>query len=163
MDIKAVALSESALQGIGRMASPERWSSIPAGTDFLYADTMSDLGLAGTLSSGSLISAPRPMALSRMERHFNTREMVAALEGDAIMCLAPPQEPSGRDLRGIRAVRIRAGDVIVLEMGAWHWIPFPLGSSPAKFLIVFKSGTGTDDLYFCDLEDTREVIGQDAP
>jgi hypothetical protein len=158
MNIEAVDLSESALQGIGRLVTPKPWSTIPAGTDFLYSDTMSDLGLGGVLSSGFLLCAPRPMILNRMERHFNTKEMIVALEGDAIVCLAPPQEPSGGKLLGKRAVKVLAGEAFILDIGAWHWIPYPCGASPGKFLIVFKSMTGADDLHFCDFDEASLIL-----
>ena len=157
MKVKAVELSDSALQGIGFVVTPRQRQVVAEGTDFLYADTQKDLGLEGPLSSGSLECAPRPMTVNRMERHLKTREMLVALDGDAVVCCAPPQEPSGNALRGVTALMVRSGEALVLETGAWHWIPFPRGRRTARFLVVFRSATGANDLHFCDFDEPCTV------
>jgi quercetin dioxygenase-like cupin family protein len=86
-----------------------------------------------------------------MERHLRTREALVSLEGEAIVCLAPPQESTDGGLSGITAVKVRRGQAFIMEPGAWHWIPFPVGRRPARFLVIFRSGTGKDDLYYHDL------------
>jgi ureidoglycolate hydrolase len=159
MELKAVELSPQALRGIGVIIIPREWPAINDDSGFHYAETNGALGLESTLSSGSLDCAPRPKTLKKMERHLKTREMLVALKGESIVCLAPPQEPSGGSLQGITAVRVKAGDVFILETGAWHWIPFPVGTQAARFLVVFKARTGQDDLYFCDLAESRTVNG----
>jgi ureidoglycolate hydrolase len=151
MDLRIVDLSESALEGVGRMVSPERWLLPGPGEDYSYVDTLGDLELEAPLCSGVLDCAPRPIELKKMERHLRTREMLVALEGEAIVCVAPPQEPAEGGLSGIAALRVVAGQGFIMERKAWHWIPFPVGKAHARFLVVFRSGTGKDDLYFCDL------------
>jgi hypothetical protein len=151
MTLKVVDLSGESLKGIGHMLTPETWVAPGAGQEYSYVDTDADLGLPSPVSTGALESVPRPMVLSRMERHLRTREALIALEGDAVLCLAPPQESVNGGISGITAVRMRAGQAIVMNTGAWHWIPFPIGESPIRFLVVFRSGTGKDDLYYQDL------------
>jgi mannose-6-phosphate isomerase-like protein (cupin superfamily) len=151
MDLRTVELSGEALKGIGRMLTPEQWVAPDPGAEYIYVDTDSDLGLEAPCSSGVIECAPRPKRLSRMERHLLTREALVALEGEAIVCIAPPQEGTDGELSGITAVRVRPGQAFLMERGAWHWIPFPVGTSPARFLVIFRSGTGNDDLYYHDL------------
>jgi ureidoglycolate hydrolase len=97
------------------------------------------------------------MVLSRMERHLRTKEALIALGGDAVLCVAPPQESANGKLSGITAVRIHAGQALILETGAWHWIPFPVGDETARFLVIFRSGTGRDDLYYHDFSQSISV------
>ena len=151
MELTVVAASTGALKGIGHMLTPERWDVPEKGSEYTYADIDLDLGLVPPCSAGALESVPRPMILTRMERHLRTREALVALEGDAVVCVAPPQESMNSGLTGITAVRIHAGQALILETGAWHWIPFPVSDRTARFLVIFHSGTGRDDLYYQDL------------
>ncbi len=159
MDVKAVDLSEQALKGIGLVLIQRGRQAVKPGDDFSYVQTNNALGLEAPVSSGSLECLPRPMRVSRMEKHLKTPEVLVALDGDATVCLAPPQEAAGGTLRGITAVKMRAGDVMILERGAWHWIPFPKGKRPVRYLVVFRALTGQDDLHFCDLAEPCTIVG----
>jgi hypothetical protein len=151
MNLQVVDLSNTSLSGIGHMLTPEEWLHSEKGQDYSYVDIDADLGLPLSCSAGALESVPRPMVLNRMERHLRSREALIALEGDAVLCVAPPQESRNGGLSGITAVRIRAGQAVILETGAWHWIPFPVGKGRARFLVIFRGGTGRDDLHYQDL------------
>jgi len=151
MELRVVDLSMESLKGIGHLLTPEQWKAPDKGMEYTYTDIEVDLGLSPPCSAGVLESVPRPMVLGRMERHLRTREALIALDGEAVLCVAPPQESANGELSGITAVRICAGQALILETGAWHWIPFPVGDSTARFLVIFRSGTGKDDLYYQDL------------
>jgi hypothetical protein len=157
MNVKAVEMSDETMKGIGFVVTPRQRPAVPAGTDFLYGETYHDLGLAAPLSTGSLECAPRPMAVAKMERHLKTREMLVALDGDAVVCMAPPQDPMGGSLTGVVAVKMRLGEAIVMDTGTWHWIPFPTGKKTVRYLVVFRNQTGADDLHFCDFKETVTV------
>jgi ureidoglycolate hydrolase len=159
MALKVVELSDEALAGIGRVLSP----AVPVGTriakgeGFSYDVVFSDIGLGASPSAGCLDCAVRPMRLEKMERHLKTVELLSAVEGDSIVCVAPPQESSAGSLTGIKAIRVRKGQSFVLDTGAWHWIPFPEGKKPSRFLVVFRSLTGSDDLGFCDFAKPMDI------
>lgn len=157
MTLPVVDLSNESLSGIGRMLTPTEWISPEKGQDYSYADIVGDIGLPSSCSAGALESVSRPMILARMERHLRTPEALVALEGEAVLCVAPPQEGANGSLSGISALRIRAGQAIVLETGAWHWIPFPLDGGSARFLVIFRGGTGRDDLQYHDLRQAISV------
>jgi hypothetical protein len=159
MNIKAVELTDPAVKPVGTVPTPRERPVVPAGTEFLYAETLHDLGLAGPLSSGSLECASRPMAVAKMECHVKTPELLVALDGDAIVCCAPPQAAGSGGLKGIVAVKMRAGEVLVMHTGTWHWIPFPTGKKTVRYLVVFRNQTGADDLNFCDLPEQVTVTG----
>jgi len=159
MDLKAVELSDGALRGIGHVLTHREKARVPAGEEFTYTQTNRDIGLVGPCSSGSLECSPRPKCLRKMERHIRTVEVLTALDGDAVVCVAPPQEPAAGKLAEITAVKVRRGESFVMEKGAWHWIPFPTGRRPVRFMVIFRNATGEDDLHLVDLPDSVTVKG----
>jgi len=159
MEIRVADLTEEALKGIGHMITPRTWSPPRPGDEHSYADTRDDLGLPAPCSSGVVECAPRPRVIRRMERHVRTPEVLVCLDGEAVVCLAGPQESAAGALKDIRALKVRPGQGFVLDTGAWHAIPFPSGSAPARFLVIFRSGTGRDDLQFCDFAASPVVTG----
>ncbi len=157
MDIRTVDLSDEALKGIGCTLTPRQWAGPGPGESHTYVETNIDLKIEAPCSSGALECAPRPKTLARMERHLATREILIALEGESIVCVAPPQESRDGDLTGITAVRVRSGQGFIMEVGAWHWIPFPTGKTPARYMVIFRSGTGKSDLHFHDFKSPHNV------
>jgi hypothetical protein len=163
MELRMEEPDMQALAGIGSVfpADSRIGSSIKDGDEFSYAVISPDLGLQEPLSAGCLDCASRPLLLSRMERHLRTSEMLTNVEGDSVICVAPSQDPVNGRIEGLRAIHLRKGQSMLLETGSWHWIPFPLGPVPSRFLVVFRSGTGDDDLGFCDLAEVVGIVTQD--
>jgi mannose-6-phosphate isomerase-like protein (cupin superfamily) len=157
MDLIAVELSNDALRNIGRVLTPRERPLVFVGEECRYDQTVNDIGLVGPLSSGSLECAPRPKILKKMECHRKTVEMLVALDGDAVVCVAPPQEPTDGVLKGLTAVRVRVGESFVMEKGAWHWIPYPTNAQTVRFLVVFRNATGDDDMQFVNLSEPMTV------
>ena len=139
-------LTQEALAGIGLLLTEKHESQPDSDEGFSYRDVVGDLQLDAPLSSGLLECYPRKLCLDRMERHHKTREILVALEGEAAICLAPPQDKSSGSLDGVVALRMLAGQSIILEVGAWHWVPFPTTSQTARFQVIFRSETGKNDL-----------------
>ena len=52
------------------------------------------------------------------------------------------------DRSRIRSFFVRQGEAIVMATETWLWIPFPLENWYAHALVLFKDGTGADDLHF---------------
>jgi hypothetical protein len=159
MDLRTLDLSEQALKGIGLLLTPAKRIEPEPDAETSYFDTMEDLGLGSPCSSGVVEGRPRPKILRRMERHLHTREILVALQGEAIACLAPPQEPGPAGVQGMVAVRVKPGQAFILENGAWHGSPFPVRSKPARLLVIFRSGTGRNDLEFRDLPQPVRIRG----
>ena len=84
-------LTHESLEGIGWLLTDEHQVR-NADEGFSYRDVVDDLKLDAPLSSGLLECYPRKLSLDRMERHHRTREVLIALEGEAAICLAPPQD-----------------------------------------------------------------------
>jgi Ureidoglycolate lyase len=157
MTLTAREASAKSLEGVGLFITPGGGKSPEAGAEFSFEMAAPGLGMPAGLCAGRLDCAARPMRLARLERHLRTPEMLSAVDGDAIICVAPSQEPRDGELSGLRAIHLRRGQALVLATGAWHWIPFPTGSASVRFLVVFRAETGDDDLHFCDLADSATI------
>ena len=157
MKLKSHDIAQTDLHGIGRLLFSPADPKVKPGDECSFAIIQEDLGLTGGSCAGTMDCAPRPMQVSRMERHVRTPEILVAIEGDSVICLAPPQEPVAGKLTDMRAVRVKAGQVFILETGAWHWIPFPVAARPARFLVIFKQKTGENDLQFGALAETVSI------
>ena len=150
-------LTQEALAGIGWLLTEKHESQPDSDEGFSYRDVVGDLQLDAPLSSGLLECYPRKLCLDRMERHHKTREILVALEGEAAICLAPPQGKTSGSLDGVVALRMSAGQSIILEVGAWHWIPFPTTNQAARFQVIFRSATGKDDLDFFHFSQSLDI------
>jgi len=148
MEIRVENLVERTLRGIGHMLTPRAWTRPEKGAEHSYVDMLPDLQLDMPCSAGVVECARRPKSLRRMERHLRTREALVCLEGQAIVCMAPPQEAAEGLLTGVIAAKVRSGQAYIMDKGAWHSIPFPIGKRPARFLVIFRSGTGKNDLEY---------------
>jgi hypothetical protein len=157
MTLTAKAASAESLAGVAILATPPKGLSPKAGEEYTYELAAADLGMPAGLCAGRLNCASRPMKAVRMEMHTKTPELLSAVDGDAVICVAPPQEPRAGRLEGLRAVLVRQGQSIVLAAGAWHWIPFPVGGADVRFLVVFRSATGDDDLHYCELAESVAI------
>jgi len=157
MKLKSRDIAQADLHGIGRLLFSPADPKVKPGDECSFAIIQEDLGLTDASCAGTMDCAPRPMQVSRMERHLRTPEVLVAIDGDSVICLAPPQEPVAGKLKDMRAVTVRKGQVFIMETGAWHWIPFPLENRPARFLVVFKQKTGQNDLEFHALAESVSI------
>lgn len=160
MKLEAIELSQAAIEGAGRLLTPSEGKSPETGGEFSFGIVSPDLGMPASLCAGRLECVPRRMNLKRLERHLKTPEILSAVKGDSILCVAPAQEPRDGKLADLRALLVREGQSLILDTGTWHWIPFPVGGAeagPGRFLVIFRAGTGDDDLDFCDLTESVDI------
>jgi len=157
MQLHARELAFENCGDICAQAAPGKGPSPSSEEDFSWATVIPELDMPGKLCVGSLECKARPMRLAKLERHLKSAELLSAVDGDAILCLAPPQEPARGSLSGLRAVYLRRGSSVVLHPGVWHGIPFPAGSANVRLMVVFRALTGEDDLDFFELEEAVDI------
>jgi hypothetical protein len=164
MKLKVQNLSQATIEGAGILLSPQEGLSPGVGSEFSFELVCPELGMPSSLCAGRLECAARPGILAKLERHLKTPEILTATKGDSILCVAPAQEAREGRLAGLRALYVREGQSLMLDTGAWHWIPFPAGgvaqregSGSTRFLVIFRAGTGDDDLGFCELAEKVEI------
>lgn len=155
-NVRAMALTAAELQPFGHLLSDSN-APIPTDEGFGFGLTVSDLPISKNLCTGLLVCEPRSTAVSKMERHLKTPEILVALEGDSLLCLAPPTAKTKDLHKASKAFMVRQGEALVLHPGTWHWIPFPLGDTPSRFLVIFRRETGEDDLDYATLLEPIEL------
>jgi ureidoglycolate hydrolase len=122
--------------------------------EYSYWGRVGKMQFGPSASSGILLCNDRAPVVKSFERHEKTPEVLVALEGDSVLCLArPTKQPSG-----IRWFRIHEGNAVALHPGTWHWIPFPLGGHACRFLVIFALGTEEDDLQYVDLDEPVNLV-----
>jgi ureidoglycolate lyase len=158
-EIKAHELSTANFTGYGWILSESNESPLADNPEFKYWGRVSRFSVHGELSSGILFCRARDKVVSQMERHVNTAEILAALSGDSVLCLAKKTVPGqGVDPATLRSFIIKQGQAVCLEAGTWHWIPYPLNEDGSKFLVAFNCGTEENDLEVVKLEEDISLI-----
>lgn len=105
----------------------------------------------GELEFGICVFHKRPMVLDQMERHARTPELLYAIDEDFI-AVAAPSEPGGETprLSELVALRVRRGEGLLFQTGAWHWAPYPFAEESFA-LVGFARGTASTDMVIRDL------------
>jgi hypothetical protein len=138
----------------GQIISESRSKPMADQEEFVYWGKVTELMVGSKVSTGVLVCHARDRIVENMERHVRTPEILVALKGDGVVCMAEPEPKSGADrIEGIAAFIIPQGVAFVLRTATWHWIPFPLGAGELKFLVLFASGTEDDDLEIKKLDE----------
>lgn len=141
------ALEKKAFAEFGTILTMDSVAAVSDKQEFDFHDTAQGIQLATHCCTGLLACRSRPKIVVEMERHHDTSEVIVALDGDMVMALAPADDDL-QDHTRIRAFLIRQGEAIVMAPGTWHWIPFPCENRDTHALVLFKDGTGADDLHF---------------
>lgn len=156
MKIKAQALTQDSFDKYGAIISNSAAAPMADNTEITYWGKVSVLQMGEAASTGIMLAHHRQPIVTQMERHVKTPEILAAVEGDSVVCLAPPSYP-GKEITDIKAFIIRQGDAVALHAGTWHWAGYPMQKKSAKFIVVFANGTEAEDLEIIDAPETIEI------
>ena len=152
--IKAVTLNSESFKDYGQVISNCQAKPITNNEEFTYWGKVAELGISEKMSSGILLARKREGIIRSLERHMRTPEILIALEGDSLICMAKPETTVGMNqIEGIQIFYIHQGEAIAMYLGTWHWIPFPVNQEETRFLVIFASGTEVQDLEVRDLEE----------
>jgi ureidoglycolate hydrolase len=122
------------------------------GPEFSYHQVLASQDLGGAGIIAELVCKQRPLVLEKMERHLRTPEILAALDADAVVCVAAPGcDPARCSPADIRAFLLKRGEAFWMEKGCWHWLPYPTDAAKVTLLLHFSEGTGDTDLEFSSL------------
>ena len=157
--IRAVPLTAEDFAPFGRILAPlsERKPDADE-ADFSFTSAALPQDLPDDAMIANLVCKPREFSVNKLERHTDTPEMLAALDGDSLLCVAPSSAvPATCGPGEIAAVRINRGQAVLLRSGSWHWIPFPLLDKPSLFLLMFRDKTGENDLEIVDLREEYSI------
>jgi len=120
-----------------------------AGEEGLYRwyEKQASVEGAGTVSINLLTAIERDFVCQRFEMHTGTAETLLPLTGGMIVAGIPEGEVS---VDRLRAFYVPVGTGVSWHAGAWHYAPYPVGGD-ATCAIIFRHGTGADDMHFADL------------
>jgi ureidoglycolate lyase len=98
--------------------------------------------VTGAVHAGMTVGPTLPQAVSRMERHPTTNEVLLCLDDPIVVLVSA--DPAGRPAAGtVRALRLRAGQCLSLDPGVWHSVGFGLGGPSSYYWLATVSSTET--------------------
>jgi ureidoglycolate hydrolase len=121
-----------------------------------YWPTLAPLELAeGWAEVGICEVVKRLARVTRMERHVRTSEFVAPINGELLIPIAlrTIDEQPGK---GLVAVRVRAGEGLMLHPGVWHWAGYP-DRDRVSFWVIFRRQTAKEDLEIRELAEAMQL------
>ncbi len=134
------------------LRTPER---PPDGASEVHNYWDRELEWTGSTSVNYLAIKQRDLLLSQMERHQDTREMLVLLRGTCYLAVAPAGDFASDKLA---VFDLKPGDVVCLNAGVWHALPFSR-QEEAAFLVIYKDGTAQHDLELLQLSVTAAIAG----
>jgi ureidoglycolate hydrolase len=155
--LTVVEMTPQSFRGYGEVLSVGPGTPMGSSQEFTYWGKVAELQMGSVVSTGYLSCKPRAGVLRQLERHLRTPEILVALRGDSLVCMARPSAPGSKGIDGLQAFHVRQGQAFAMGLGTWHWAAFPIGKTEAVFLVVFASGTEGADLEFTDLDGLRQV------
>jgi len=155
--LTVVDLNPETFRGYGDVLSVGSTTPMADSEEITYWGKVAELEMGARVSTGYLACKPRPGVLKQLERHLRTPEILVALHGDSLVCMAKPSAPGSRSIDGLKAFRVKQGQAFAMAPGTWHWAGYPVKKADAVFLVVFASGTEGADLEFTDLDVPRAV------
>lgn len=157
VELRPVELTDESFKDYGHVISNGHGNPMGDNEEFIYWGKLSQLKINGTASTGVLIGHKREPVIDKLERHVNTPEVLVALDGESVVCVAKPS-PVGTDIiEGMQVFYVKQGEAFAMYEGTWHWIPIPVNSEDCKFLVVFASGTEENDLEVKDLSEEIKI------
>jgi ureidoglycolate hydrolase len=155
--LTVVDLTPETFRGYGDVLSVGPGTPMANSEEITYWGKVAELQMGARTSTGYMACKPRPGVLKQLERHLRTPEILVALRGDSLVCMAKPSAPGSKSIDGLQAFRVKQGQAFAMAPGTWHWAAYPVRREEAMFLVVFASGTEGADLEFTDLDGPRAV------
>ena len=114
---------------------------------YKWYEKQSSVEGAEVVAVNLLTAIERDFVCKKFEAHTRTTETILPLTGGLIVAGIPKGEVSCDKLR---AFYVPVGMGVSWAAGAWHYAPYPIGAD-ATCAIIFRHGTGADDVVFAEL------------
>jgi len=148
--MKAERLTNESFKDFGQVLTLSEVANVQLESEFDWYDTAQGINLSEKCCTGMLICRNRPKKVLKMECHTKTSEVLFAIHEDTIISVAPAGDVL-ENTDNVKSFYFSEGTAIVMKPGTWHWIPFPVKDQDAKILVLFRDGTGAEDLTFKEL------------
>lgn len=106
------------------------------------------------ISLNILKAKKREFEIDKLEYHKETSEAIIPMGGESVVVVVAPE--GDLDESKIKAFYINKNEEVMLDKGVRHFIPYPL-EVDTECLIVFKLGTGADDLIYEQLSGVYKI------
>ncbi|HAK44532.1 MAG TPA: hypothetical protein DCO79_01235, partial [Spirochaeta sp.] len=138
-------LTAQSFKDFGQLLTIDEVAEVKPENEFDWYDTAGGIELSENCCTGMLVCRPREKKVVKMECHTRTSEVLTTLDGDTVLVVAPAGD-SLENNNNAKAFLLKQGAVVVMKTATWHWIPFPVKDEDAKIMVLFRDGTGADDL-----------------
>ena len=109
-EITAVGLTPENFKDYGQILSISKGDPMADNQEFVYWGKVTELAMTEKVSTGILVCRKREGLIKSLERHTRTPEILVALEGNSLICMAKPESIVGADrIAGIQAFYVRQG------------------------------------------------------
>lgn len=149
-------LTTESFKKFGQVLSLDEVAQVKPENEFDWYDTAGGIELSEKCCTGMLVCRPRPKNVVKMECHLRSSEVLAALHGDTVLTVAPAGDTLENN-SNVKAFLLPQGSAVVMNTATWHWIPFPIKDEDAKIMVLFRDGTGADDLNFKELKQAVSI------
>ncbi len=108
-----------------------------------YWDAVSEFHPDGTLVCSFLrIKKGIRAQIDEMECHYDTEELLVALDGDIVINVAlPDSTKKAPDESTIGSFYMKQGSGVILKAGMWHALPCTVSKDSSMTLVVFRKNT----------------------
>lgn len=122
-----------------------------------YWDDVVRYDVGGVAEVAFLEVYRRPFRFHTMERHLTHTQGFIPLEGKPMLfALAPHSDRPEPDPAQVRAFYLDGKRGVMLHVGTWHHLLFPLDAS-SRAVLLLRQGTRLDDMNVVDLGETRDI------
>jgi ureidoglycolate lyase len=153
--LQILELTKESFKEFGEVITTEGRTPDAGDENFNWFEKLGAYEGMDTVSVNILECKQREMKVDKLEVHVKTPEAVIPMGGvDVIAVVAPAGE---LDESRMKAFHIPGDKGIVLNTGVRHFIPYPLTGN-ANCIIVFRHGTGANDLVMEQLSDEYLLV-----
>ena len=100
----------------------------------------------GALDVGICVSKKRPRKFNSIEAHVGTEEILVPIDTAVLVPVATASEAATIPAQSVEVFEVPVGEMILMDKGVLHWLPWPKEADTAKFYVVFREGTPGEDL-----------------
>lgn len=100
---------------------------------------------------------PREFVVTVAEYHDRTEEGILPLDGDVLIHVGKPSNPSDCPSEAFEVFKVPRGTMVTLKPGVWHHAPYTLSEKPVNVVIVLPERTYAVDCILVELPESKRV------
>jgi ureidoglycolate hydrolase len=157
-DLKTQTIHDEAFGAFGQVLHQTGAQPMMDTAEATYWGGIAKFTFPQKLSSGYLMSRRTDPVVTQLEQHTETAEILVAMKGDAVICMATPESKVGTANVQLGAFLVKEGEAIKMHVGTWHWLPMPVGCDEASYVVLFGDDTENSDLDVVELAEPAKIV-----